>query len=455
MRTNGGDSINSTAGMEIEREMKIGKCRQLLTQIIKRPETPSKPFQGHTKPSTCIKRWYTKDKLFDGKFSASGASTPLSPHTPSFVGSTLRNQNSTAMKEPSVDQKQRRHSNLARELDFNTDESIMYISSPALSAQSSVVLTDSIFLDDNPQMSRYEQDFEELELIGKGNSGTVFRCQHRCDGLYYAVKKIKFNISCPLAKNEGLREATALAASSMIDDNFYIIRYFTVWIEHDLLYISMELCECSLLKFIEREGEVAELLVRRVMRDVCKGLSILHRKNIVHLDIKTENILFSFSHRFKLSDLGLAQLTTNLNHNTEISEGDSRYLAPEMLDIIEDNAETIPDLTKADIFSLGATIYEIMTGKELPKNGEEWHHIRSGNLTIEGPYSIELKSVVKSMLSRDPARRPSARELLDDFLLSPTKQELKRLKLYNAYLESQLAQRQATMPHPTKRCREA
>ena len=67
------------------------------------------------------------------------------------------------------------------------------------------------------------------------------------------------------------------------------------------------------------------------MRDICKGLKKLHKNKIVHLDIKSENILYSFSGKFKLGDLGLACMLNNISNGEEINEGDSRYLAPELL----------------------------------------------------------------------------------------------------------------------------
>lgn len=169
----------------------------------------------------------------------------------------------------------------------------------------------------------------------------------------------------------------------------------------------MELCDCSLGAYIERESIRDETFIRKVMRDICKGLAKLHANKIVHLDIKSENILHSNSKKFKLGDLGIACTLKNVKCD-DINEGDSRYLAGELLSIMPDDQTTIPDLTKADIFSLGATVLQIMRGTPLPKNGQKWHDIREGNFVMSGPYSQQLKEVVRKMLAKDPDARPSA-----------------------------------------------
>ncbi len=75
-----------------------------------------------------------------------------------------------------------------------------------------------------------------------------------------------------------------------------------------------------------------------------------------------ENILYSRTHKYKIADLGLSRIAER-QAGEDINEGDSRYLAPELLN---DYSEHLPDLTKADIFSLGVTIYELMTGIPAP-----------------------------------------------------------------------------------------
>jgi serine/threonine protein kinase len=92
----------------------------------------------------------------------------------------------------------------------------------------------------------------------------------------------------------------------------------------------------------------------------------------------------------------------------DIEEGDSRYMALEVL------IEEYEHLAKGDIFSLGASLYEMALGRPLPTNGLEWHAIRNGQLDRAAleRFSPSLRELVSLMLQRDPVRRPSAEALL-------------------------------------------
>merc|ERR1719265_103618 len=162
-----------------------------------------------------------------------------------------------------------------------------------------------------------------------------------------------------------------------------------------------------------------------VIRDVCSGLAVLHGKNLVHLDVKPENILVkhlvaasapspsrersSASKIHKIADLGLATAAMGSGCD-EINEGDSRYLAREVLQ------GNFSELTKADIFSLGLTCYELATNpKELPCNGEEWHRLRDGY--IEDCFANQLSpatlNLIRNMVHPVAAERPPCVEVLE------------------------------------------
>jgi len=114
------------------------------------------------------------------------------------------------------------------------------------------------------------------------------------------------------------------------------------------------------------------------------GLEELHSQDIVHLDIKPENILKGKTGKFKLGDLGMSRFLTKISEDANIPEGDCRYLAQELLS--KDVFAFLPDLKKCDIFSLGITAYELITLEELEKNGAEWRAFRNGSFQ----YPIEV-----------------------------------------------------------------
>lgn len=108
-------------------------------------------------------------------------------------------------------------------------------------------------------------------------------------------------------------------------------------------------------------------------------LEKMHAHKIVHLDLKPSNVMVSRSN-FLLNDFGFS---VNLGSNqwNFIKEGDGRFCAPELLNdsYVETNKARIDLLSKADMFSLGLTIFTVMTGQSflLPYNGPDWFKIRS------------------------------------------------------------------------------
>lgn len=114
-------------------------------------------------------------------------------------------------------------------------------------------------------------------------------------------------------------------------------------------------------KSVEQDGlpGIAEVEIRKIVRDVLLGLRELHQENIVHLDLKPGNILRGKSGKYKLADLGMARFIVKVTEAESIPEGDTRYLSREL--VSKQVAGELPDLKKADIYSLGITAYELVT----------------------------------------------------------------------------------------------
>ena len=86
----------------------------------------------------------------------------------------------------------------------------------------------------------------------------------------------------------------------------------------------------------------------------------MHNRDIVHLDVRPENILESFSGNFKIADFDLARSLNDNFDEEDIPEGDTRYLAREIPTFNDKKNKSLPDLKKADIYALGMTAFELV-----------------------------------------------------------------------------------------------
>lgn len=184
--------------------------------------------------------------------------------------------------------------------------------------------------------------------------------------------------------------------------NFHIVRYHQAWMEDERLYIQTELCSGTLVDEIASGALNAPRRRYKLLREMLLALEFIHRNNMVHLDIKPENI-FIKNDQYKLGDFGLV---TKASAIQDVEEGDSRYMSMELL-----SGDRTADLTKSDIFSLGASMYEICLGRPLPMNGDEWQDIRAGRLSPL-PCDHEMAALVRRMMDPCAANRPTAAGLL-------------------------------------------
>ncbi|KAM7274775.1 hypothetical protein ACFE04_016641 [Oxalis oulophora] len=249
-------------------------------------------------------------------------------------------------------------------------------------------------------LSRYYTEFQEIEKIGSGNFSCVFKVLKRIDGCLYAVKRITRQLHKELERRKALMEVQALAA---IGFNENVVGYYTSWFENAQLYIQTELCDQSLSInngcLLSTEGQVMEALYQ-----IAKALEYIHAGGIAHLDVKPDNIYVK-NGVYKLGDFGCATL---LDNSLPIEEGDARYMPQEIIN------ENYDHLDKVDIFSLGATIYELLRGSPLPESGSQFRNLRKGKLPLLPGHSVQLQCLLKSMLDTDPALRPSAKEIIEN-----------------------------------------
>ncbi|XP_073395557.1 wee1-like protein kinase isoform X1 [Physcomitrium patens] len=250
-------------------------------------------------------------------------------------------------------------------------------------------------------ISIYRHDFHEIREIGHGNFSRVFKVLKRIDGCMYAIKRSRHSLRSTVERRQALTEVQALAAVGFHEN---VVRYYTAWFEDEYCYIQTELCESNLTQLRDADPNVSkETSLLEIMRQMASALSAIHSKGLVHLDVKPDNI-YVLNGVYKLGDFGRA---VRADGSMEIEEGDARYMPLEILN--DDHSQ----LTKVDMFSLGATIYELARGLPLPTSGAQFQSLREGKLSLLPGYSLTLQNIFKALLNPDASARPSAAELLN------------------------------------------
>ncbi|XP_029378511.1 wee1-like protein kinase 2 [Echeneis naucrates] len=323
-------------------------------------------------------------------------------------------------------------------------------------------------------LSRYESEFLELECIGVGEFGAVYKCVKRLDGCLYAIKRSQQPLAGSANEQLALKEVYAHA---VLGHHPHVVRYYSAWAEDDHMIIQNEYCDGgSLSDAIVKKQMQCERFSTAELKDlllqVSLGLKYIHSSGLVHLDIKPSNIFIcqrpgstaavegeSEGEDDGSGPEGVIYKIGDLGHVTsirspQVEEGDSRFLASE---ILHENYSYLP---KADIFALGLTVLLAAGAPPLPQNGDDWHRLREGKLPkLPQDLSPPFQSLLQLLLDPDPTKRPSARELCKHTVLkeertgrlaAQLRKELNVERFRTAMLEKQLqeARQAALSPKP-------
>lgn len=163
--------------------------------------------------------------------------------------------------------------------------------------------------------SYFEQCFDVIARIGEGSFGEVFKVRSREDGRLYAIKRSKKLYRGEVARQECINE---VRQHEKFSDNEHCVTLYKAWEQNDLLYMQLELCKSNLETFSLKNDNLSETRVWEILVDLLLALKELHDQNLIHLDIKLENVLIGADNVCKLGDFGLVMDMNQVRQMTSI-----------------------------------------------------------------------------------------------------------------------------------------
>lgn len=255
-------------------------------------------------------------------------------------------------------------------------------------------------------MSKMVQDYMLMDVIGSGQYGKVWKAQHVKTREAFAIKAISIQ---EISKIEKLTEFVMSEINALeLMSNQNIVKYYGKLQTANNIYLIFEFCRGGTLEdLIKKEGMLSEAKALTYFDQILSAFNELRRLNIMHRDLKPSNVLID-NGEAKLADFGFCKKLNGEFDMTKSIVGSPIYMAPELL-------QGRYYCTKADIWSLGVVLYEMLHGKcpyeenSIPTLLEK---IKSTELRIMPGLSSETKQLLEGMLAFNPSSRTNWPELL-------------------------------------------
>lgn len=268
--------------------------------------------------------------------------------------------------------------------------------------------------------------YEILEPIGTGGMSDVYKAKCHKLNRFVAVKVLKQEFAENTEFVSKFR-TEAQAAAGLMHPN--IVNVYDVGEENGIHYIVMELVEgITLKRYIEKKARLSVKEAVSIAIQISMGIEAAHNNGIIHRDIKPQNIIISREGKVKVTDFGIAKAATS-NTITSNVMGSVHYTSPEQ-------ARGGFSDEKSDIYSLGITLFEMLTGR-VPFNGETTVAIAIKHIQEEMPsprnyvpeIPISVEQIVLKCTQKSPDRRyqkmPEVVEDLKKSLISPNENFVK------------------------------
>lgn len=255
--------------------------------------------------------------------------------------------------------------------------------------------------------------YEIIEQIGTGGMSDVYKAKCHKLNRFVAIKVMKSEFSEDKTFVSKFR-AEAQSVAGFTHPN--IVNVYDVGDENGIYYIVMELVEgITLKKYIEKRGRIPFKEAVSIAIQVANGLDAAHKHNIVHRDIKPQNIIISKEGKVKVTDFGIAKVASSSTINSSSTMGSVHYISPEQARCGYSDA-------RSDLYSLGITIFEMLTGT-VPFDGDSTvavavQHIQDeipAPSTVTDDIPLSIDRIVLKLTQKKPDRRyQTAAELITD-----------------------------------------
>lgn len=244
--------------------------------------------------------------------------------------------------------------------------------------------------------------YEILSKVGSGGMSDVYKAKCHKLNRYVAIKVLKSEFSEDRNFVSKFR-AEAQAAAALSHPN--IVNIYDVGEENGLYYIVMELVEgITLKKYIDKKGRIDVKEAVSIAIQVAQGIQTAHSHHIIHRDIKPQNIIISREGKVKVTDFGIARASSSQTISSN-AVGSVYYISPEQ-------ARGSYSDERSDIYSLGITLYEMVTGM-LPFEGDNTVAVALQHIQNELPsprdYTPDLPISVEKIIYKCTQKKPERR----------------------------------------------
>ncbi len=246
---------------------------------------------------------------------------------------------------------------------------------------------------DPEELSAHFPQLEILELLGQGGMGVVYKARQRGLDRLVALKIL----AADAGKDASFTQRFTLEARSLARlSHPNIVGVYDFGQAGNYCYFVMEFVDGTNLREMIRAKNTQPKEALAIVPKICEALQFAHEEGIVHRDIKPENILIDKKGRIKIADFGLAKLLRKTPQDFQLTApqtvmGTPHYMAPEQLE------RPLEVDHRADIYSLGVVLYELLTG-ELPLG-------RFAPPSAKAQIDVRLDEVVLRTLENKPERR--------------------------------------------------